>query len=68
MVFEHKQELAEGGNQVPDVKSVVQELIRNLFISTFNSQDDEGRSYSDSFAELPELVTNARKDGVDLPE
>lgn len=29
---------AEGTNNVPDVKALVQELIRNLFISTYNSQ------------------------------
>uniref|UniRef100_A0A0B7AIS6 Protein polybromo-1 n=1 Tax=Arion vulgaris TaxID=1028688 RepID=A0A0B7AIS6_9EUPU len=41
-------------NEVPDVKALTQELMKNLFISTFNHEDDEGRCYSDSFAELAE--------------
>ena len=38
VVFEKKMELIEGTNDVPDVKALVQELIRNLFISTYNAQ------------------------------
>ncbi|XP_076447907.1 protein polybromo-1-like isoform X4 [Babylonia areolata] len=60
VVFEKKMELMEGTNDVPDVKASVQELIRNLFISTYNSQDDEGRCYSDSFGELPDLMERAK--------
>ncbi|KAK7457993.1 hypothetical protein BaRGS_00039138 [Batillaria attramentaria] len=68
VVFEKKVELtADGTNDVPDVKALVQELIRNLFISTYNSQDDEGRCYSDSFGELPELVERAKLPGDEEP-
>ncbi|XP_025107181.1 protein polybromo-1-like isoform X2 [Pomacea canaliculata] len=68
VVFEKKMELtAEGTNNVPDVKALVQELIRNLFISTYNSQDDEGRCYSDSFAELPELIERDKAPGDEDP-
>ncbi|KAL8620376.1 hypothetical protein ACOMHN_013001 [Nucella lapillus] len=63
VVFEKKMELIEGTNDVPDIKASVQELIRNLFISTYNSQDDEGRCYSDSFAELPDLIERSKKEG-----
>ncbi|XP_013402941.2 protein polybromo-1-like [Lingula anatina] len=43
----------EDDNEVPDVKAVVLEMMTNLFISVYNYQDEEGRCYSDSFAELP---------------
>jgi hypothetical protein len=68
VVFEKKMDLIEGTNEVPDVKSLVQELIRNLFISTFNAEDDEGRCYGDSFGEVPELFSAARKDGDETTE
>lgn len=35
------------------VASLVGELIRNLFVSVMGHQDDEGRCYSDSLAEVP---------------
>uniref|UniRef100_A0A3Q3A0H8 Protein polybromo-1 n=1 Tax=Kryptolebias marmoratus TaxID=37003 RepID=A0A3Q3A0H8_KRYMA len=37
----------------PAVGSLVRELIRNLFVSVMGHQDEEGRCYSDSLAELP---------------
>uniref|UniRef100_A0A8C9T1V6 Protein polybromo-1 n=1 Tax=Scleropages formosus TaxID=113540 RepID=A0A8C9T1V6_SCLFO len=45
----------EGGEDahVPDVPRLIQELIRNLFVSVLNHQDEEGRCYSDSLAEIP---------------
>ena len=33
----------------------------------FSSQDDEGRCYSDSFGELPELIERARADDDEQP-
>ncbi|XP_064633737.1 protein polybromo-1-like isoform X4 [Lineus longissimus] len=42
----------ECSNEPPDVKALVQEMMMNLFISTYNQQDEEGRCYSDSFVEL----------------
>ncbi|XP_050414822.1 protein polybromo-1 isoform X3 [Patella vulgata] len=55
--LEKKLELtAECGDDVPDVKAVIQEIMTNLFISVYNSQDEEGRCYSDSFAELLDRV------------
>ncbi|XP_072238136.1 polybromo 1, like isoform X3 [Leuresthes tenuis] len=45
----------EGGEDFgpPPVGSLVRELIRNLFVSVMSHQDEEGRCYSDSLAEIP---------------
>ncbi|CAL8336920.1 unnamed protein product [Lota lota] len=47
----------EGGEDsgAPDVPRLIQELIRSLFVSVLGHQDDEGRCYSDSLAEIPAL-------------
>ncbi|TSV54868.1 Protein polybromo-1 [Bagarius yarrelli] len=44
----------EGGDDsnVPDVPRLIQDLIRSLFVSVLSHQDDEGRCYSDSLAEV----------------
>ncbi|KAK6994776.1 protein polybromo-1-like isoform X1 [Biomphalaria glabrata] len=53
--FQKKLELmSDCMNNVPDVKALTQELMKNLFISTISHEDDEGRCYTDSFAELIE--------------
>ncbi|XP_013138008.1 PREDICTED: protein polybromo-1 [Papilio polytes] len=49
-----KQKLREDDDAVPDVPSAVQDLLLTLFTSVYNHQDEEGRCYSDSMAELPE--------------
>ncbi|XP_072934610.1 protein polybromo-1 [Epargyreus clarus] len=49
-----KQLLREDDDAVPDVPAAVQELLLNLFTTVYNHQDEEGRCYSDSMAELPE--------------
>uniref|UniRef100_H3DAW9 Protein polybromo-1 n=1 Tax=Tetraodon nigroviridis TaxID=99883 RepID=H3DAW9_TETNG len=45
----------EGGDDahLPDVPRLIQDLIRSLFVSVLGHQDDEGRCYSDSLAEIP---------------
>uniref|UniRef100_A0A8C5H8V9 Protein polybromo-1 n=1 Tax=Gouania willdenowi TaxID=441366 RepID=A0A8C5H8V9_GOUWI len=45
----------EGGDDsaAPGVGLLVRELIRNLFVSVMGHQDEEGRCYSDSLAEIP---------------
>uniref|UniRef100_A0A3Q2X8U1 Protein polybromo-1 n=1 Tax=Haplochromis burtoni TaxID=8153 RepID=A0A3Q2X8U1_HAPBU len=45
----------EGGEEFgpPAVGLLVRELIRNLFVSVMGHQDEEGRCYSDSLAEIP---------------
>ncbi|XP_045540013.1 protein polybromo-1 [Papilio machaon] len=49
-----KQMLREDEDAVPDVPAAVQDLLLTLFTSVYNHQDEEGRCYSDSMAELPE--------------
>ncbi|CAK1541028.1 unnamed protein product [Leptosia nina] len=49
-----KQMLREDDDAVPDVPAAVQDLLLNLFTTVYNHQDEEGRCYSDSMAELPE--------------
>ncbi|XP_073430415.1 protein polybromo-1 isoform X5 [Dendrobates tinctorius] len=39
-------------SHVPNVTLLIQELIHNLFVSMMSHQDDEGRCYSDSLAEI----------------
>lgn len=39
---------------LPDVPLAVQELLTSLFTATYNHQDEDGRCFSDSMAELPE--------------
>ncbi|XP_061642476.1 polybromo 1, like isoform X4 [Phyllopteryx taeniolatus] len=45
----------EGGEDSgpPAVGSLVREMIRNLLVSVLGHQDEEGRCYSDSLAEIP---------------
>ncbi|XP_071960980.1 protein polybromo-1-like isoform X2 [Antedon mediterranea] len=38
---------------VPEVMSMVREILTSLFVSVANHQDEEGRCYSDSLAEIP---------------
>ncbi|XP_048877536.1 protein polybromo-1-like [Brienomyrus brachyistius] len=54
VILEARQSL-EGGEDahVPNVSLLIQELIRTLFVSVLGHQDDEGRCYSDSLAEIP---------------
>ncbi|XP_060621852.2 protein polybromo-1 isoform X6 [Anolis sagrei] len=40
-------------SHVPNVTLLIQELTHNLFVSVMSHQDDEGRCYSDSLAEIP---------------
>lgn len=51
----------DGDDNVPDVPQAVQELLLSLFTSVYNHQDEEGRCFSDSLAELPEYDEN---DGI----
>lgn len=52
--FQTKMQLKEDDNKVPDVQVAVQEILLNLFTNVYNHQDDDGRCYSDSMADLPE--------------
>ncbi|XP_037079374.1 protein polybromo-1-like [Pollicipes pollicipes] len=54
LALQTKLQLTEDAEEVPDVKTLIQELLTSLFIATYNHQDADGRCYSDSLAELPE--------------
>lgn len=54
VALQTKLQLREDEDTVPDVTAAVQELLTSLFISVYNHQDEEGRCFSDSMAELPE--------------
>ncbi|XP_075893553.1 polybromo 1, like isoform X2 [Nelusetta ayraudi] len=51
----------EGGEdlQPPAVGPLVRELVRNLYMSMLGHQDEEGRCYSDSLAEIPAVDPGA---------
>ncbi|CAH0559025.1 unnamed protein product [Brassicogethes aeneus] len=49
-----KLQLKEDDNTVPDVSMAIQDIFLTLFTSVYNHQDEEGRCYSDSMADLPE--------------
>ncbi|XP_066994132.2 protein polybromo-1 isoform X3 [Anabrus simplex] len=54
VTLQTKLQLREDEEAVPDVTLAVQDLLTSLFISVYNHQDEEGRCFSDSMAELPE--------------
>ncbi|XP_030370298.1 protein polybromo-1 [Scaptodrosophila lebanonensis] len=54
MTLQLKQQMRTERDALPDVPLAVQELFLTLFTSLYNHQDEEGRCYSDSLAELPE--------------
>ncbi|XP_034240054.1 protein polybromo-1 isoform X2 [Thrips palmi] len=54
LTIQTKLQLREDEESVPDVQLAVQDLLLSLFTSFYNHQDEEGRCFSDSMAELPE--------------
>ncbi|XP_066590432.1 protein polybromo-1 [Prorops nasuta] len=54
LVLQTKLQLSEDEESVPDVSAAVQEILATIFTALYNHQDEEGRCYSDSMAELPE--------------
>ncbi|XP_059470820.1 protein polybromo-1 [Neocloeon triangulifer] len=54
VALQTKLQLREDEESLPDVSLAVQELLTSLFTATYNHQDEEGRCFSDSMAELPE--------------
>lgn len=53
-MLQSKLQLSEDEESVPDVSAAVQEILATIFTALYNHQDEEGRCYSDSMAELPE--------------
>ncbi|XP_064554339.1 protein polybromo-1 [Drosophila montana] len=69
LTLQLKQQLRTERDALPDVSLAVQELFLTLFSSVYNHQDEEGRCYSDSLAELPEyddLGEGAKIRGISL--
>ncbi|XP_078065919.1 protein polybromo-1 isoform X12 [Mustelus asterias] len=59
VLLEAKKDLdGDDDAHIPNVKLLIQELIHNLFVSVLSHQDDEGRCYSDSLAEIPATDPN----------
>lgn len=54
VTLQTKLQLREDEDTVPDVPAAVQELLTSLFTAVYNHQDEEGRCFSDSMAELSE--------------
>ena len=55
MALQTKIQLCKDNGLVPDVRAAVQELFKSLFAAVYNHQDEDGRYYTDSFAEIPEF-------------
>ncbi|XP_023290298.1 protein polybromo-1 isoform X3 [Orussus abietinus] len=68
LVLQTKLQLSEDEESVPDVSAAVQELLATIFTALYNHQDEEGRCYSDSMAELPEhdIVDGKKVRGLSL--
>jgi protein polybromo-1 len=66
VALQTKIQLCEDDGQVPDVRAAVQELLTSLFAAVYNHQDEEGRCYTDSLAELPEHVEIDGKKYLDI--
>ncbi|XP_011198605.2 protein polybromo-1 [Bactrocera dorsalis] len=54
LTLQLKQSLKNEQSSTPDVSLAVQELFLSLFTQLYNHQDEAGRCYSDSLAEVPE--------------
>lgn len=54
LVLQTKTNLSAEEDGIPDVAGAVKEMLISLFTSVYNHQDEEGRCYTDTLAELPE--------------
>ncbi|XP_071547124.1 protein polybromo-1 isoform X2 [Panulirus ornatus] len=52
--LEKRLELSDSEESVPNVSTLVQELLMSLFISVFNHEEEDGRYTAESFFELPD--------------
>jgi len=67
LVLQSKLQLSEDEESVPDVSAAIQEILATIFTALYNHQDEEGRCYSDSMAELPEHdIIDGKKYGCAL--
>ncbi|CAF3715671.1 unnamed protein product [Rotaria sordida] len=58
VLINQRQKLTNAEFNVNNVQNLVQDLIWNLFIQTFNAEDSNGHFYTDSFAEFSEQTDN----------
>jgi len=56
LALQTKLSLSEDDDSVPDVPGAVREILTSIFTSVYNHQDEEGRCFTDTMAELPELA------------
>lgn len=47
--------IAADDDGVPDLSAAVKEILISIFTSVYNHQDEEGRCFTDTMAELPEF-------------
>ncbi|XP_043487082.1 protein polybromo-1 isoform X7 [Polistes fuscatus] len=68
LVLQTKLQFSEDDESVPDVSAAIQEILATIFTALYNHQDEEGRCYSDSMAELPEhdIIDGKRIRGLSL--
>ncbi|CAG7824490.1 unnamed protein product [Allacma fusca] len=55
LALQTKLNLSEDDDGIPDVRTAVREIILSVFTSVYHHQDEEGRCYTDTLAELPEF-------------
>ncbi|CAF3490377.1 unnamed protein product [Rotaria sp. Silwood1] len=58
VLINERKKLTNAEFNVNNVQNLVQDLIWNLFIQTFNAEDSNGHFYTDSFAEFSEQTDN----------
>ncbi|CAF1185958.1 unnamed protein product [Rotaria magnacalcarata] len=58
VLINERKKLTNAEFNVNNVQNLVQDLIWNLFIQTFNAEDFKGRFYTDSFTEISEQTDN----------
>ncbi|XP_021953815.1 protein polybromo-1 isoform X3 [Folsomia candida] len=54
LVLQTKMSIVADDDGVPDVRAAVKEILISIFTSVYNHQDEEGRCFTDTMAELPE--------------
>ncbi|CAF2674160.1 unnamed protein product [Rotaria sp. Silwood2] len=58
ILINQRKKLTNAEFNVNNVQNLVQDLLWDLFIQTFNAEDSNGRFYTDSFAEYSEQTDN----------
>lgn len=66
--LEMRKTLKADDNTVPDIPATVQEMLQSLYNGLIRHEDDDGRSYSESLAEVPDydLIDGRKIRGISL--